>query len=320
MTMPRAKPLPDHAGDERLRDVLERGNRALAGIAPILGHLLAAPDQSLVSDELVARVRGMLGDLARQVLRSQAEATGHAAREEFAQQRGDALAAHFHASHGLLTHCHALALEWQLAARMEHSRALDPVLSPLLQDLLGNEDKAMSGAAMAALAAQARFSQAQRRMELPLRELPGDLFHEALLAWRAFNGDRRSDALTRAEAKLRSNYDESAGRLALFARLVAGMGGDADRALAIDHAGPSLFFSALAARSGQPRELAILSSNEKQVARLALGLRAAGLGMAEIAGAILALHPDAQVPEELALIGESEARELLADRSALGLG
>jgi hypothetical protein len=34
------------------------------------------------------------------------------------------------------------------------------------------------------LAAQARFGQAQRRMRLPLAELPGDLLHGALIAMR----------------------------------------------------------------------------------------------------------------------------------------
>src|SRR3546814_4629440 len=59
-----------------MRQELALGDRALASVAPVLGHLLATPGQSLVSDDLVARMRGMLADIARQLLAAQAQATG----------------------------------------------------------------------------------------------------------------------------------------------------------------------------------------------------------------------------------------------------
>lgn len=314
--------VPDAADKGRalaLRDDLARGNAIIARVGPILSHLLATPDTSLFSDELVARVRGMCHGLAWQVLRAQAEATGEAGREAYADRHGEALAEHFFNSPQILSHCHALALEWQLATRMEAQYGIDPVLSPLLQNLIADSDTGQASAAMAALAALARFAQTQRRMELSLGELPGDLFHELLLGWRAYNGQRHSDAMIRAEAKLRNAFDESAGRLALLARLIAGMGEGALAALDIEQAGVPLFLTALAQLSRQSRALAVLSTNERQTARLALGLRAAGLGGAAIEAQVLRLHRAADAPAGLDAITPTEAGQMLAEAGTLGI-
>ena len=313
MTMAKDRAEQKSSAQDELRCALARGDRTLSKIEPILGHLLSTPDHSLFSDEIIARLRGMLNDLAWQILRVQAEATGQSGREAFAERHGEALAAHFQTRGALLSHCHALAVEWQLTERLETQNGLDPVLSPVLQALIAHPDPSMASAAMSALAAQARFAQAQRRMELPLAELPADLFHETLLAWRAYNGERASDALTRAESKLRSGHDESAGRLALFARLIAGAGKDGLDALIPDQAGAGLFFTALAARSGQERVFAILSSNARQIARLALGLRAAGLDAGQIDEVLLRLHPQAAPIPELDRISGEDARRMLAE-------
>lgn len=305
---------------EALRLALARGDRALGRIGPILGHLLSARDQSLFSDAIVARVRGMLIHLAWQVLRVQAEATGQKGREQFAAEHGEVLAEHFFASPLLVAHCHALALEWRLASGLEEEAALDPVLSPLMQTLIGHEDTQIASAAMAALAAQARFAQAQRRMELPIAELPGELLHEALLAWRAFNRNERSDALTRAEGKLRAEFDEGAGRLSLLDRVVTSLGTGANAALAIDQGGVALFLSALALRSGQSRDIAALATNEQQAARLALSLRAAGLKPQDVEAQLLRIHPNELPPQGLEQIGTREAAQLLAQGTAHGSG
>lgn len=313
-------PVPDTGDPARtaaLRDELARGNAMLLRVAPILSHLLATPDHSLFSDELVARIRGMCHDMAWQILRAQAEATGEKGRDAFADRHGEDLAEHFFSSPALLSHCHALALEWQLSARMEQQYGSDPVLSPLLQELIASENASQSSAAMAALASQARFAQAQRRMELPVAELPGDLFHEMLLAWRAFNGHRRSDAMIRAEAKLRNTYDESTNRLALLARLVSGMGDRSASALDIDYAGVALFLSALAACSGQSRNMAVLSTNENQVVRLALGLRAAGMERDAIEGQVFRLHSQAEPQRAIGDISPAQAVQLLAEAGTL---
>ncbi|OBX20314.1 hypothetical protein A9995_00865 [Erythrobacter sp. QSSC1-22B] len=316
MIEPRPIAEPEWPEGDALRLALARGDRALGRIGPILGHLLSARDQSLFSDAIVARVRGMLIHLARQVLRVQAEATGHKGREQFADEQGEALAEQYFSSPLLVAHCHALALEWRLASGLEEGGALDPVLSPLMQSLIGREDTQIASAAMAALAAQARFAQSQRRMELPMGELPGDLLHEALLAWRAFNNDERSDALARAESKLRSDFDEGAGRLSLLDRMVTSLGSGASAALTIDHGGVALFLSALALRSGQSRDIVALSTNEQQAARLALSLRAAGLKPQDVEAQLLRIHPHELPPQGLEQIGTREAAQLLAQGAA----
>ena len=302
--------LAESAGGN-LHDALLRGDAMLAGIEPILGHLLSAPDHSLFSDEIVARVRGMLTDLARQILRTQAEATGEEGRDAFAERHGEPLAQHLQASRALLSYCHALAIEWQLSERLEAQMGLDPVLSPLMQRLIAASESSISSVAMAALAAQARFAQAQQRMELPLRELPGDLLHQTLLAWRRYCGEERSDAVQRAETKLRRSYDENNSRLSLFARLVGAQYGAA--ALLLDEAGVGLFFTALAARSGQDREMAVLSSHAQQTVRLALGLRAAGLEPRRIDEVLLCIHPGAAPVAGLEAVNEDKARGMLLD-------
>jgi hypothetical protein len=314
--------VPDAANKDRtaaLRDALARGNTILARVGPILTHLLATPDTSLFSDEIVARIRAMCHDLAWQVLRAQAEATGEAGREAFADRHGEALAEYFFTSPQILSHCHALALEWQLAARLEGEYGIDPVLSPLLQHSIASSDASQSSAAMAALAAQARFAQSQRRMELPLGELPGDLFHDLLLGWRAYNGQRRSDAMIRAEARLRNGYDESGGRLALLARLVSGMGEEAIEALDVEQAGVPLFLTALALRSRQSRAMAVLSTNEQQSARLALGLRAAGQNGSAIETQLVRLHRSAEPMHGLDALSPADAAQMLAEAGTLGI-
>lgn len=311
--VPRAD--PQWPEGEALRAALASGDSALERIGPILGHLLSTRDQSLFSDELVARIRGMLTHLAWQVLRIQAEATGVKGREEFAAEHGEDLAERLFASASLVTHCHALALEWQLSSRLEADHGLDPVLSPVLQSLIGHEDASLASAAMAALAAQARFAQTQRRMEVPLGELPGDLFHEILLTWRDFNGEDASDALVRAEGRLRADFDEASGRLSLLDRVATLLDKEPAAALVFDQAGVALFLSALALRTGQPRDIVTVSTNERQQARLALSLRAAGLKPQDVEAQLLRLHPDRTPPGGLADIGTREALNLLA-RSA----
>ena len=71
--MPDSASSPVAADRDTLRDTLAQDNSALARIGPILLHLLATPDHSLFSDEIVARIRGMCHHLAWQVLRAQAD-------------------------------------------------------------------------------------------------------------------------------------------------------------------------------------------------------------------------------------------------------
>jgi hypothetical protein len=296
--------------EQVLREELAQGDLAIASARPILRHLLTNDDEALFSDEIVARIRGMARDVARQLLEAQAEAEGIADRTALTYGRQDSLAQAMCQDPGFLAHAHALAIEAQLIERLSARSGMDPVLSPLVQELAAGANGAAAALAMQVLAAQARFVQYHRRMELPLRDLPAELFHKALLALRHEPGDH-AGAAAAAERALRGRYEEAAGRQALLARLVTSMDGRAVRALAIDHAGLSIFATALAMASGQDRDLAVLSLGGRQFARLALSLRAAGLSPSAVEAQFLYLHPDTGLPEGFELLRADSAAALL---------
>jgi hypothetical protein len=311
-----ALPEADASVETVLRDELAHGDALVGTIAPILRHLLANDDHSVFGDEIIARVRGMLGDVAAQMLDAVASASGESERIDHQPGQLASLAERFVAIPAFLAHTHALALEWQLTERLQARLGVDPVLSPLLQALIASTEPGTAGLAMALLAAQARFTQTQRRMQLPLAELPGDLLHAALIALRDVTDETEQALVQTAETSLRSAHDEARSRLGLIARLVSGMGGGATAALAVDHAGAALFLSALALGSGQERDMAVLSTNEGQLARLALALRAAGLRTPAIEEQFAALHPDIALPEGFEALGVDGAAALLARSSA----
>ena len=295
----------DAAVEAILRDGAAREARALTAVVPVLRHLLGAEAQGLVNDALLARVRGMILDLAGQLLAAQAgrdPATRMAADDPAALDR---LAGGLMADEALLAHCHALAAESLIAERLHQRHAVDPVLSPLLQELIASEDGAVAALAMAALAAQSRFVQGQRRMELPLGELPAELFH-ALLA-RVQVGFGEGAGLVR----LQTGYDEATSRLGLIARLVAAMRRGSVAALGLDHAGTALFASALAAHTRKARSEAVLACHEGQGIRLALLLRAAGLSPTAIERQLVMIDPAARLPRSLDELSPERAAALL---------
>lgn len=295
-----------------LRAELAHADMSASTVAPILRHLLDNGANSIFSDAIVAGVRGMAGDLARQMLDAQARTTGRSERIEHDGQALSALSGAMTANPALLGHLHALALEWQLIQNMQLRLAIDPVLSPLLQGQMASADPEAAALAMNFLAAQARFCQAQRRMQLPLAELPGDLLHGALVAMRTLAGVEADGSAAAAENAIRQEFNEARSRLGLAARLVNGMGGNAMSALSISHAGTSLFLTALSLGSGQDRDLAALSTNDSQLARLALALRASGLKQAVVEEVFLALHPDVALPDGFDQIGPDQAAAMLA--------
>lgn len=294
---------------------LARGNAAFGTLTPILRHLLISDGHGMLSDEIVARVRGMLGDLAGQLLLALAAEGDSDDIPAFVSSHREGLFETLLDNLALLGHVHALALEWQLSERLQTGGNADPVLSPLLQELIGSDDADMAGLAMMVLAAQARFVQAQRRMELPLTELPGDLFHAALIAMQAHVSDHEAEPVAQACDRLRASFDESRGRLGLVARLVVAMGADAVQALAIDHAGAAIFLTALALGSEQDRDLAVLATNERQLARLALSLRASGIDPRGVEAQFLTLHPDRPLPPGLDQLAPDSAAALLLSAS-----
>ncbi|WP_324075788.1 MAG: hypothetical protein RSE14_03150 [Erythrobacter sp.] len=286
-----------------LRDELARETRALGSLVPVLRHMLASDGHRLVSDAALARVRGMLSDLAAQLLAAAAGRDPSVRLPADADRRAhDALADALAGDPLLLAHCHALAAESLTAERLHQHHGLDPVLSPLLQELIAAEDPLVAELAMNTLAAQSRFIQSQRRMELPLSELPAELFH-ALTARHLGQGD--------AARRLHETYDEGASRLGLLARLVSAMRRGAIAALALDHAGLALFASAVAALGREEREDAVLACQEGQGARLALMLRSAGMSPENIARIFPLVDPASRAPQGLEDIAPERARLLL---------
>ena len=295
-----------------LRDELGRGDAMIATSRPILRHLLANDDHGLFSDEMIARIRGMMNHVASQLLFAQAAAADARDRQGYADERQEDLAQALFEDTAFLAHAHALTLEAQLTDRLHSRSGIDAVLSPLVQELAAAREMDMAGLAMAVLAAQARFMQHHRRMELPLGELPGDLFHQALMLLASQAGEDDAEAAEEAERQLREIYDESAGRLGLLTRLVMAMGQKAVRALAIDHAGLAIFSTALGMASSQERNLAVLSFADRQFARLALALRAAGLKQQAVEEQFLYLHPETALPDGFDMLRADRAAALLA--------
>lgn len=293
-----------------LREELERGDAVIANARPILRHLVANDDDGLFNDEVVARIRGMMSHVANQLLFAQAAAAEARDPAGYAAERMDRVVRALFDDGALLGHAHALTLEAQIAERLRGRGGIDSVLTPLVQELVAGQNAESAALAMAVLAAQARFMQQQRRMELPLSELPGDLFHNTLLALRSESGssDEESDE---AERRLKASYHEAASRLALLSRLVMSLGQNATRALSIDHAGLAIFSTALALASGQERELTVLSFADRQFARLALGLRAAGLKQQAVEEHFLYLHPQVALPEGFGMLRSDRASALL---------
>lgn len=294
-----------------LREELAQGDALISTATPILRHLLANDDQALFSDEVIARVRGMITDVARQLLHAHAEAAVIVDRAAFLAEREDRLAALLIDEPALLAHVHALTLEAKLALQLQSRSNIDPVLSPLLQDLVASKDDVTAGSAMAVIAAQARFIQQHRSMALPVGELPGELFHKALLALRTQAGEG-DDAAAAAESALRGEYDEAHSRLGLISRLVMRMGKTAPRALDLDNAGLAVFATALAMASSEERSVTVLSFSDRQFARLSLALRAAGLKQDALEEQFLYLHPGIELPEGFEKLSADRASLLLA--------
>lgn len=303
---------PAESTEQVLAHELARGDATIAMARPILRHLLANEDHGLFNDQILANLRGTLGHVALQLLLAQAVAAGAGEPREFAADRQDDLARAFYEDAGFLSFAHAQALEAQLAGRLQQRNAIDPVLSPLVQELVASRDADMAALAMAFLAAQARFIQQHRRMELPLHELPGDLFHKALMVLLSHPG-AHSQAAEQAVDSLREGFEESRGRLGLISRLIMGMGKQAVRALAIDHAGLAMFATALSMASEQDRELAILSLGGQQNARLALALRSAGLKNDAIEEQLLFFTPDCVLPDGFEALLSDRAAALLTN-------
>ena len=284
---------------------LARGDQALAGVAPVLVHLLAQPGQALVSDQTVAQLRGMTDNLAAQLLENLAVSPAEKADVQHA------LCNRLSGNTQLLSHCYALSVEAQVGQRLQRDLHIDQVLSPLLQELIASDDEELAELAMMAMAAQARFVQAQTRMTLPVEELPAELFRQALKASHETLTEHGVETAKAADSQLKDRFDEGKGRIALFTRVVTALRGAAGAALNLEHGGLALFATALASLTQQPRELAVLGCTERQHARLAFGLRAASLSAEHVERALAIVHPQIDLPASFANLSSQAAKAML---------
>jgi len=270
----------------------ERGRDSLRSVLP---QLVVSDDAGLLGEEPVIRTRALIEALAADLLR---ELTWTALVPELARVLA--------ARPALLAHCHGLAVEGATAERLALA-GIDPVLSPLLEELMAGEAET-AGLAMTVLAAQTRFACRHRRLETVATELPAGLMHVALVALADLPGGP-GDA---AAGPLRATYDEGRTRLSLLARLVLSAGGEGDRLLDPAQAGLALFCTALSGRAGVAREEVVLACAPGQDLRLALLMRAAGAS-AEVSRSALALiHPQAGILGEWLDLPGHRAAALLA--------
>ncbi|MFM5906876.1 MAG: hypothetical protein ACKOPO_04720 [Novosphingobium sp.] len=305
---------PSDSIETVMRAELAHGDAMIGTIVPIMRHLLVSDDHSVFSEEIVARTRSILEDVARQLLIARAEAGKSSDPRAFGHDDIAGFVNSLCADSGVLAHAHALAIEWQLTERLHGRLGMDPVLSPLLQALIASPEPVVSSTGMALLASQTRFIQSQRRMQLALSELPADILHGALVSLQRHFGEDDEPARL-AEKTLCESYDEGRSRLGLMARLILGMGGGAHAALSVEHAGVSLFLTALSIATGQDRALATLATNEGQVARLALALSSSGMKPATVEQQFVTLHPDIALPEGFDNLGADRAAAILAHGS-----
>ena len=295
---------------------LERANRALSGVAPVLEHALAGDGGGLVNDRLVARVRGMVNDLARQLeARRSIESTDTAPLSDDAR---DYLTRQLIGDASILVHLHACAVEGVLSEQLESRSGIDPVLSPLWQELIASEEAVIAEMAMQGLAAQSRFMQAQRRMQQPILDLPPEVLERVFRIWVRVINVEEEPSVAAAMRAIKSDYDEAQSRLGVITRLVSTMREGRIAALELEHAGVALFVSALASLVGETRERTVLACHDQQAVRLAVSLRAAGFDRSAIEQHFLLLDSAFATPHTLSDLSPDAARVLLRKNAAEG--
>ncbi len=259
-----------------LRADLAGDDRALSGVVPVLSHVLANPGEPMVSDDIVARMRGLMANVAQQLLASGDNADAPSPDEI------TSLSVALVRNGSVVTHFYALAFEGVLSEQLAQSQGLDPVMSPLIRELIGSKDKPVAEMAMALMASQARFIESQKRSHISLFELPPELFDDVLASAKAWAKQQIRPLAKGLDAQLRAQYDEGATRVGLLSRLINLLGASGELVCEMETAGPAVFCSAIAGETRQPRELIVLSCQPQQSLRLALALKACGISSESI--------------------------------------
>lgn len=311
-SMPESVPV-----EQILRDELEVGNVVLGTIGPIVGHLVASHDPTLFDDEIVASIRGMVAHISTQLLAATAEAGQFDDPQAYVDARKSELAGAMSADEALVRHCHALGMEWRLTKRLQARSNIDPVLSPMVQELVASSDATTASTAMSVIVAQARFAQHMQRMELPVAELPNDLRGRVFEVLRHTQHDLPGAVVDAAENEF-ARADSGGSRSERLSRLLESQDADERKALQVSHGGVALFLTALAELSGQSRDLATVSTSEAQLSRLALALRAGGLKPDQVEQQFLTVHPEVTLPEGFDTLRMDEAARILAGDTGAG--
>ena len=224
--------------DGILLDELARGERALRSVAPIIAHSLASDGPILVSDAIIAQVRGSLWDICGQLLGS---ANNDVQDQQAGQSARQAMIDRLAGDGAIVQHLYALALEGSITQRLRSRGGIDPVLSPLLQELIASQQAITAELAMSVLAAQSRFVQSHSRMEQPLTELPSDILARVLRQFEQADLGLPAEQIDGAIASVKVQFDEGASRLGLLARLMSSLHGGAIAALDLGSCGNGAF-------------------------------------------------------------------------------
>jgi hypothetical protein len=160
--------------------------------------------------------------------------------------------------------------------------------------MIASPKEATSRLAAAVLAAQTRFLSNMERMQLPLRQLPGELLHDVFAIGRQWLGEPIiADAVEQA---VRTSYDEGATRVALLGRLVNSAEYPQARGWQLQEAGVPLFLANLALGAGLSLHEAALLTTQSQIARLALTMRTLRCNPGAINRNLYILHDEVALP------------------------
>lgn len=286
-----------------LRDELAYGDAIYTSLPVMLSHIANAGEMSLYNEALITSLRVMARGVAEEILAPEIAGqgmetrhVGHVEKLTYALLNDE----HF------LMFSHALAFEGQLIAALSQRYRIDSVTPPLLSAMMASSRPDQGDAAMRVLAAQSRFLQHIRRMELPLAELPTQLYAHVLEI-----AVHNLDEETPIAIAMRRDLSTHDTRLEQLERVISILGDDANQALSLPYAGVSLFVSALSLKLNQPREAITLAAHESQLGRFALYLRASGLDNDAIEEQFLHLYPDIALLEGYDVITPADAARIL---------
>lgn len=288
-----------------LRADLAGDDRALSGMVPVLSHVLTNRAEPMVSDDIIARMRGLIGNAAEQLLAFNEQ---HASAEDL-----DSLSAALASNGSIVTHYYALAFEGGLSEELAARNGLDPVISPLIRELMGSKDKSVAEIATKLMVSQARFIQGQKRLQSAIVELPPEVLDEVLNVAKGWAKRQIRPFSARLAADFKASYDEASTRFGLLTRLIAMLGASGQLVCEIETAGFAVFCSAVAGQTRQPRELLVLSCQSHQSLRLALALKACGISTESIIRQFEFIGSDVTFPDGFDTWDEQSAADVLLD-------